>query len=588
MTDFYILDSEYKNDVLIEGYNSFIWTDRAKELGDFEALFPANAPILSKLVKGVFIGQTSSHKVMYLDSIDTYTNEEGILVTKISGPSAEIMLDWRSVLHTIPWVYVNNTLSSPRPDGYYNSREYCFGSLVRTNLFKNPRFRQYTETTANDKVNIPRGFNAVSNSNGTKNGPYVMDGGGMKLGSGHARIGTSGNFTVCGKTYKPGDRLYIDFDVRLQDSSMGYLEIYTYSKPHSHVEIPYDRTVTGWQHISTIVNVSTAATGMTFTWFCSGTQPDAYYEMDNLSIVKVTPTPGMDAGDYAYGGPFNGDTDAAAFEEWRVPDYFNIGSVNPTGQNGELRRSLKAMNLASHFTIMEEGLSKKETFPNLSGFDDRSPHSYIPGYAPGARSNGSAIISTKDSLLDTVLNNAKASEFNFGMFRGLNGDEEYGSITFHGWKDIDRTSGNYTMVFSQDQGNISSMSESSTSKELYTDVLVLGKETAIVVSSDNEGISKKQGILEAREIEGQKSSKNTITRLTEAGEKWLKEQNEKTVIDCEIVMNPSLVYEKDYGLGMTVLVEGYTEQKEMVISEVIITKDPDGETVYPTFQSKED
>lgn len=586
MMDFYILDSEYKNDVLIEGYYSFIWTDRAKKLGDFEAVFPANAPILRKLVKGVFIGQTGSHKVMYLDSIDTYTNEEGILVTKISGPSAEIILDWRSILHNLPWTYVNNTKTTPKPDGYFSSKEYYHNQVVRTNLFRNPRFHQYTKTTANDKVNIPTGFNAFSNANGSKNGPVSMEGGGMKLGNGYARIGFNRTLVVCNTPYKPEDRLYIDFDVRLQDSANGYLEIRTYSTTDSYVEIPYDREVTGWQHINTIVNVPSTALGMTFTWFCSGTKDDTYYEMDNLSIVRVTPVPGQDAGDYAYGGAFDSNTDVATFGEWRVPDYFVGGTIDGIGQKRELRRSLRAMNLSSHITMMED--IPEEKFMNFSGFQNRSPDKYIPGYEPGATSYGEAIITTKDSILDSILKNAESSDFNFGVFRGLNGEEQYGSITLHGWEDINRSSGNYTMVFSQDRGNVSSMSESSTCKELYTDVLVLGKETAIVVSSDNKDINRKQGFLDSNEIEGLKSNKGTITKLTEAGEKWLKDQKKKTIIDCELVINPSLVYEKDYGLGMKVLVEGYTEQKEMVISEVVMTKDPDGETVYPTFQSKED
>ena len=46
MLDIYILDEQFLNKTLVEGYSSFIWTDRATEEGEFSAIFPENAPIL--------------------------------------------------------------------------------------------------------------------------------------------------------------------------------------------------------------------------------------------------------------------------------------------------------------------------------------------------------------------------------------------------------------------------------------------------------------------------------------------------------------------------------------------------------------
>ena len=55
MFDVYILDEKFRNKTLVEGYSSFIWTDRAREEGEFTAVFPANAPILSSLEKRQFL-----------------------------------------------------------------------------------------------------------------------------------------------------------------------------------------------------------------------------------------------------------------------------------------------------------------------------------------------------------------------------------------------------------------------------------------------------------------------------------------------------------------------------------------------------
>lgn len=58
MFDVYILDEKFRNKTLVEGYSSFIWTDRAREEGEFTAVFPANALSYLLLKKDNFLVKT--------------------------------------------------------------------------------------------------------------------------------------------------------------------------------------------------------------------------------------------------------------------------------------------------------------------------------------------------------------------------------------------------------------------------------------------------------------------------------------------------------------------------------------------------
>lgn len=92
------LDEGFNIQCPVEGYESFIWTDRYCGAGDFEIVFPASIEIAKYLTLNSYLINDESEHVMIIESLDYSTNiEDGNKLT-IKGRSLESILDRRVVL----------------------------------------------------------------------------------------------------------------------------------------------------------------------------------------------------------------------------------------------------------------------------------------------------------------------------------------------------------------------------------------------------------------------------------------------------------------------------------------------------------
>ena len=95
--DLYVLDKNLELIDIIDEYESFIWTDRYSECGDFELYAAASQQLVERLKLGYFIQNRLSNHVMIVEEILIKADvEEGNHLT-ITGRSLESILDRRII-----------------------------------------------------------------------------------------------------------------------------------------------------------------------------------------------------------------------------------------------------------------------------------------------------------------------------------------------------------------------------------------------------------------------------------------------------------------------------------------------------------
>lgn len=97
--DALILNREFQTQCIVDAFESFIWTDRYNEPGDFELYFPADSKIAPFAVENYYIWQKHSDRLMIIEEINITTNgEEGAHMT-LTGRSLECLLERRVVAY---------------------------------------------------------------------------------------------------------------------------------------------------------------------------------------------------------------------------------------------------------------------------------------------------------------------------------------------------------------------------------------------------------------------------------------------------------------------------------------------------------
>lgn len=95
--DLMILDTSLEPYAMLDTYNSFIWTDRYNECGDFEIYTKMSADILDVIKQDYYLTQPNSDRVMIIEKLLISTDlEEGDNLT-VTGRSLESILDRRII-----------------------------------------------------------------------------------------------------------------------------------------------------------------------------------------------------------------------------------------------------------------------------------------------------------------------------------------------------------------------------------------------------------------------------------------------------------------------------------------------------------
>lgn len=98
--DLQVLDTNFNVIAILDAYESFIWTDRYDECGDFELYTPLTNDILGFIKAEYYIRNKKSEHVMIVESLEIKSDvDEGTRLT-VTGRSLESILDRRIIWKT--------------------------------------------------------------------------------------------------------------------------------------------------------------------------------------------------------------------------------------------------------------------------------------------------------------------------------------------------------------------------------------------------------------------------------------------------------------------------------------------------------
>lgn len=92
--DLYVLDDQLRRIQVVDTFESFIWTERFSEYGDFQLVIESTAPTRKVLTIGTHVAIETSYRVMTIETVEKKRDAEGRSILEITGRSLEaLMLD---------------------------------------------------------------------------------------------------------------------------------------------------------------------------------------------------------------------------------------------------------------------------------------------------------------------------------------------------------------------------------------------------------------------------------------------------------------------------------------------------------------
>lgn len=92
----YVLDEDFvESGMVIDTYQSLVWTERFGDLGEFELVMKYDRTIDSNMTPGRILSTKESNRLMVVESISEDRDDSGVSVMTYTGPSFEAILDQR-------------------------------------------------------------------------------------------------------------------------------------------------------------------------------------------------------------------------------------------------------------------------------------------------------------------------------------------------------------------------------------------------------------------------------------------------------------------------------------------------------------
>ena len=595
MLDIYILDERFLNKTLVEGYSSFIWTDRATEEGEFSAIFPENAPILSEIQELQFLGQNLSHKIMQVLTKKYKTDDNGYRICTVSGLSYEHVFRGRTLLGSHPYLYSWN---GARNRSTSVEKDYL-GNSLRTNVFGNPRF--ITKGLVKTGGYEPW----ATSTNGVYSVVLLNDSGGATItpvesgnGDTYIQIGSQDtlnssihhiNFT---KNTYVGILAYVKAEQAMVKTNSRAMSIYTYCIEGSTVteltSSAADDTQDDWQKVTLVSRVRPSATGYLIRLYNGSKREEDKVNWDNLLIVFGSSEESVQK--KLARGYFDGSSTAISLNSTiTFPKFLSNETLAVENRYYSLKELIRSINN-----------DPLDHLPYLTGVTLGSPD--LPGYSASiAFEDSDEFTSTPKDVYTLLTSAAEYFGDNFGAFRKNNGDDAAfppSGVTLHWYNGSNRTLSNWSdtitnpaVVFSQELGTLIGVEEVISVENSYTAVEVQGKyQSKIKEASGTQklGYNRIVGIVDASsEIDTDKFDNRTEENLTTVAQLALAVPYRESILDGESSKSSGYVYEQDFGLGSEVSFIGRQGTvKTMIVTEYIFSQDDTGFSCYPTLTEK--
>lgn len=124
-----VLDKYFNNVMLLDVYQSFIWTDKYQSYGDFELYTPPTPEVVKNVQKDYYVWYRKSERAMIVETIEQKTDLENGDLVIIMGRSLESILERRCL--------VDRDISTPLGEDLQDYMEKvfnkCFGNAAGEN-----------------------------------------------------------------------------------------------------------------------------------------------------------------------------------------------------------------------------------------------------------------------------------------------------------------------------------------------------------------------------------------------------------------------------------------------------------------------
>jgi hypothetical protein len=99
--DWFTLDSAFFPNEPIEGFNSFLWTERYSAYGDFQIVTASTYDNRQQLKVGTWVGMKGSYRTMMIDTVTDAVDDQGNKLITVIGKSLEALLNDRVAMPSI-------------------------------------------------------------------------------------------------------------------------------------------------------------------------------------------------------------------------------------------------------------------------------------------------------------------------------------------------------------------------------------------------------------------------------------------------------------------------------------------------------
>lgn len=93
--ELYILNDQFRRVEVIDRFESLIWTDRFRAMGDFELVLPTVSRFRPMLKEDTWVAVNESDRLMIITDIDERVDSEGQAMVTVTGSSLESILEHR-------------------------------------------------------------------------------------------------------------------------------------------------------------------------------------------------------------------------------------------------------------------------------------------------------------------------------------------------------------------------------------------------------------------------------------------------------------------------------------------------------------
>jgi len=115
--ELYTLDGLLRRTELVEGFESYIWTERYSDLGELQIVAPSSQQFRNLLPSGTFLGLSESRRVMQIETVEDVESEDGTKKLKFTATEITNIFKDRIAMTGIAGTEVNTWRKTATPRG---------------------------------------------------------------------------------------------------------------------------------------------------------------------------------------------------------------------------------------------------------------------------------------------------------------------------------------------------------------------------------------------------------------------------------------------------------------------------------------